>query len=358
MPRYEDDEDDDRPSRRRRRDRDDSDDDDRPSRRRRDEEDEYEDRPSRRRRDDDDDDDDDEYDDDRPRRRSRRRQSGENTAAGISLTLGLLSIVLNVITGIPAIIFGIIGLKNSGRTGTGKEMAIAGIGSAVLCTAISCIVIYFLWNMRSESRAENFAFDNAKQLGLAFHNTHDVQGRFAPAYTTPIGRNFGLNAVPMDQRLTSWRTATLPYIEQDNLFRQYDPMQPWNSARNQMVTNTYVSSFSDGKDKTNQTRFRVFTGPNTPFKHGRPPARIVELTDGTSNTALMAESAERGPWGEPKDMEVQPFGPMPALGSPDSPFAIVLMADGSVRRIRKTVDERTLRLLVDPADGQVVPMDW
>ncbi len=355
MPRYEDDEDDDRPSRRRRRERDDEDDeDDRPSRRRRrDEDDQYEERPSRRRRNEYEDDD----DDDRPRRRSRRRQSGENTAAGISLTLGLLSIVLNVITGIPAVIFGIMGLKNSGRTGTGKGMAIAGIGSAVVCTALSCVGLYYFWNMRGGREAENRAFNNAKQLGIAFHNTHDVNNRFVPAYTTRPGTFFGQNPAPMDQRLTSWRTAILPYIEQDNLFRQYDPMQPWNSPRNQMVTATYVPTFSDGVDKTNQTRFRVFTGLKTPFKHGQPPIRIVEMTDGTSNTALMAESAEIGPWGEPNDMEVQPFGPMPALGGPDSPFAIILMADGSVRRVRKTIDERTLRLLVDPSDGQVVPLD-
>jgi Protein of unknown function (DUF1559) len=352
MPRYEDDEDD-RPRSRRRRDEDDAED-ERPSRRnrRRDEEDEYDDRPSRRSRRDDDDD-----DDDRPRRRSRRRPTGENAAAGISLTLGLLSILLNVITGIPAIVFGIIGLKNSRRAGTGKELALAGIGSAVVCTAISCVGIYFLWNMRSERQADNRAFDNAKQLGLALHNHHDVMNRLPVAYTTR-GAFFGNQPAPMEVRLTSWRTNVLPYVEQANLFQQYDQTQSWNSARNQAVTATHVPAFSDGADKTNQTRFRVFTGPNTPFKHGVTPIRLMAFLDGTSNTAIMAESAELGPWGEPKDMEVQPFGPMPALGQPNSPFAIILMGDGSVRRIRKTVDERTLRLLVDPSDGQVVPMDW
>jgi Protein of unknown function (DUF1559) len=357
MPRYEDDEDDDRPRSRRRRDRDDDDEDDRPSRRnrRRDEDDdEYEERPSRRsrRREEDDE------VDDRPRRGSRRRQTGENPAAGISLTLGLLSILLNVLTGIPAIVFGIIGLKNSNRAGTGRELAIAGIGSAVVCTAISCVGIYFLWNMRSGRQGEERVFNNAKMIGLAFHNSHDAFGNLMPAYTTRPGQFFGQNPVPMDQRFTSWRTAALPFLDQDNLFRQYDSNQSWNSARNQMVTATHVPTYSDGVDKANQTRFRVFTGPKTPFKHGQPPPKLSGFIDGTSNTALMAESAELGPWGEPKDMEVQQFGPMPALGNPDSPFAIIVMADGSVRRVRKTIDERTLRLMVDPADGQVVPQDW
>lgn len=326
MPRYDDDEDD-RPRSRRQRDREEFDDED------------------------------DEYDD-RPRRRSRRREPEGNPAAGVSLTLGLLSIMLNVITGIPAIVFGIIGLKNSGRNGTGKEMAIAGIGSAVLCTGISCVIIYFLYNAGSGRQADNRTFNNVKHIGLSFHNHHDAHNRFPGAYTTRPGAFFGNQPAPMDQRLTSWRTNLLPYLEQDNLFRQYDQNQPWNGARNQAVTGAFVPSFADGNLKTNQTRFRVFTGPNTPFKHGQPPVGFMAMTDGTSNTILMAESAELGPWGEPKDMEVSPNAPMPLLGDPAKKLVFILMADGSVRTARAGLDDRTLRLLVDPQDGQVVPFDW
>lgn len=37
---------------------------------------------------------------------------------------------------------------------------------------------------------------------------------------------------------------------------------------------------------------------------------------------------------------------------------LAAFGDGSVRAIRDTVSERTLQLLFDPADGQVVPSDW
>lgn len=350
MPRYDDDEDD-RPRSRRRRD---DDEDDRPrSRRSRDDDDDYDDRRrSRRRRDDDDDD----YD--RPRRRRGREPEG-NPAAGTSLTLGLLSILLNVITGIPAIIFGIIGIKKAGEYGPGKGMAVAGIVSAIVGSIISAVGIYFFWNVRTERQAENRSHNNAKQIGLAFHNHHDATGRFPAAYTTlPEIRMFNNQPVPMAQRLTSWRTNLLPYVEQDALYHRYNQREAWNGPTNSVVTSTVVPAYLNGAEKINQTRFSVFTGPGTPFKHGQQPIGIHGFMDGTSNTILVAESAELRPWGEPSDMEVQPFGPMPVLGDPLKPTVLILMADGSVRITRKNIDERTLRLLVDPTDGQIPPLDW
>jgi hypothetical protein len=354
MPRYDDDDDDDdRPRRSRRRD-DDDDYDDRPRSRRSRDDDDYEDRrPSRRRRDDDDDDD---YD--RPRRRRRREPEG-NPAAGTSLTLGLLSILLNVITGIPAIIFGVMGIQKAGRTGDGKGMAVAGIASAVVGCIISGVGIYFFWNMRTERQVENRANNNVRQIGLAFHNHNDAMGRLPAAYTTPPEiRLFNNQPVPMAQRLTSWRTNLLPYVEQDQLFRRYNQREPWNGPTNSTVTSAVVPAYLSGPEQTHQTRFCVFTGMGTPFRHGQPMIAIHGFADGTSNTILMTESAEPRPWGEPADMEVQPFGPMPVLGDPAKPTLLVLMADGSVRVTRKNIDERTLRLLVDPADGQMPPQDW
>ncbi len=354
MPRYDDEAEDERPRSRRQRDRDEFDEDEeRPRRRsRRDEVDEDEERPSRRRSRYDEDD-----EDDRPRRRSRRRESGDNPAAGISLTLGLLSILLNVITGIPAIVFGIIGFQKAGKNGNGKGMALAGIGSAIVCSAISGYGIYFFWSMKSERQADNRTFNSVKHIGMAFHNYHDANNRFPDAYSLPPHLFLGNQVAQPEQRLNSWRTHLLPYIEQDNLFRQYDSSQPWNSARNQMVSNTVVPDYADGDRKTNNTRYRVFTGPNTPFKHGIA-GRIVAITDGTSNTILMAESADLGPWAEPKDMEVTPGNPLPQLGDPAKRDFLILMADGSVRTTRKSLPENVLRLLIDPSDGQVVPFDW
>src|SRR5216117_174009 len=54
--------------------------------------------------------------------------------------------------------------------------------------------------------------NNLKQIGLSLHNHHTAVGYFPSSDRTS----------PTAAVRYSWATAVLPYIEQDNLFRNYD----------------------------------------------------------------------------------------------------------------------------------------
>jgi len=64
--------------------------------------------------------------------------------------------------------------------------------------------------------------NNLKQIGLALHNYHDTNGKFPPGgvgSTGPVGQ-------PNNQDWTeqgSWIVYTLPFFEQDNMFRLLNP---------------------------------------------------------------------------------------------------------------------------------------
>ncbi len=64
--------------------------------------------------------------------------------------------------------------------------------------------------------------NNFKQIGLALHNYHDVYDAFPPAYTVDSDGN----------RLHSWRTLVLPYIDQANVYNTIDRSKPWNDPAN------------------------------------------------------------------------------------------------------------------------------
>src|SRR5262249_37199258 len=70
--------------------------------------------------------------------------------------------------------------------------------------------------------------NNLKQIGLAVHTSHAVNGNFPPAYVRTSGRTSGtVNGVsyPDDNWNGlpgwAWGTLLLPYLEQDNLYRAF-----------------------------------------------------------------------------------------------------------------------------------------
>ena len=191
----------------------------------------------------------------------------------------------------------------------------------------------------SAARAKDM--NSYKQVALGMHFHSDTTTTFPPA----------------DGDL-SFRVAILPYIEQGELHRRFDLNQAWDGPQNRTLAEvrvpTYVSVL-DGQDVT-QTRIRVFTGPDTIFPPGERPLRLPEVKDGTSNTIVAAEAADPVPWPQPRELAYTKGGPLPRLGHPQrSSGFIVMMADGSVRFVTKSVDEATIRAGITAAAGDAPP---
>lgn len=270
--------------------------------------------PKRRRRAETDDDEGDD-DDDRPRRRPR---APAKAAAGMSgCVIALIVCGVMALLAIPC-------------------------GLALLIPAVQKV---------REAAARTHTMNNMKQIALAQHSHHDVYRSFAtPKHHNDFGKQVDL----------SWRFSVLPYIEQDNIFRAMDRNSAWDSPGNRQLgaasIPVYLDPFRDsGKFDPTATRFQVFTGPNTLFPDNTKRG-MNEVHDGTSNTLLFAEGQTPvSPWSRPLDMNIQPGGPLPL---PPDQF-LAAMCDGSVRSIdRRRTSDATLRLAIDPRDGQVLPGDF
>ncbi|HEY8506628.1 MAG TPA: DUF1559 domain-containing protein [Gemmataceae bacterium] len=221
-----------------------------------------------------------------------------------------------------------------------------------------------------ELSARRMKFSNdLKQFGLAFHNFHDTMGAF-PAHAI-----YGRDGKP----LLSWRVAILPYIEQDNLYRQFKLDEPWDSEHNKkllkQMPEIYALPGVPGQ-KEGMTVLQVFVGawdgkgenPPHPIFVRRPPVpvapgftpgmRLTSIVDGTSNTIMVIEGSEAVPWTKPEDIPFDPKGELPKLGGHYGDGAWAVFCDGAVHFIPATVNAETLRLLIMCNDGQPVPYNF
>src|SRR5213082_3114344 len=77
-----------------------------------------------------------------------------------------------------------------------------------------------------EAAARAKCQNNLKQIGLAVHSYHDAR-RFFPGNRRPSA----LKSVR-----ERWFTKILPFLEQENLYRYYDPTSNWDSPTNLPIT--------------------------------------------------------------------------------------------------------------------------
>jgi prepilin-type N-terminal cleavage/methylation domain-containing protein len=251
-----------------------------------------------------------------------------------------------------------------------------------------------------EAAARTQCANNLKQLGVGLHNFHDTYKGFPPARAT----------VPATH---SWVPYLMPYIEQQPLYNQYTFTVSWNNASNATVIGTNImvmlcpsapdsAQGTGGRALTDYSPTTRFTSPNT-FVNALPPVdptyngvlglnvrrRLIDIRDGTSNTFLLAESANRnelwqmgqlvntsgttGSWGNPGN-ELTTDGFNPTTNAVPGPCGVnctnsnqiygfhtgtanSLFADGDVRPLRAGVSISIVIALLTRNGGEVVAPD-
>ena len=187
--------------------------------------------------------------------------------------------------------------------------------------------------------------NNLKQIALAYHNYNDTFG------VLPT------NQLSKDKKpLLSWRVQILPFIEEDTLFKQFKIDEPWDSEHNKKLIDKMPKIYAPvrGKADAGMTFYQAFGGSKGWLKPGASIPR--SFPDGTSNTIVCAEAAKPVIWTKPDDL-VFDGKEVPALGGMFDGRFHAALGDGSTRRFRKGVDPDVLKLLIDPADGTVLPKD-
>jgi hypothetical protein len=195
--------------------------------------------------------------------------------------------------------------------------------------------------------------NNLKQMALACHNWHATYGHW------PQPAIYGKDGKP----LLSWRVALLPYMEQDQLYKQFKLDEPWDSEHNKKLIPLMPKVYEiPSTIKPGQTFYQVFTGPETAFpldatKKLRLPA---SFTDGTSNTLAIVEAAKAVPWTKPEDIPLtEQLDASKLLGNHHGRGTfLAAFCDGTVRPLPLKLDAKILRALITPNGGETIPPNF
>lgn len=210
-----------------------------------------------------------------------------------------------------------------------------------------------LYNLRITVAAGRVAeLENLKQLGLGFHGASDTLRGFPAGIADKTGK-VGL----------SWRVALLPYIEQDALYRQFKLDEPWDSEHNKKLISQMPKLYAPGNTNTaGYTFLRSFSGPGTvmPLPPKFPDAGKVivgaslpSITDGASNTLLVAEAYDPIIWTKPDEPFSAASPPRLGGGVYGNGFC-ALFCDGAARFLPTNIPPDDISSAIQINDGRVV----
>lgn len=192
-----------------------------------------------------------------------------------------------------------------------------------------------------ESAARAAKLNRLHQIGFAFMNYYSTFQKFPLAAIEKDGKP-----------LLSWRVTILPFIDQNNLYKQFHLDEPWDSAHNLEVAKKMPEIYQvTGRPNDGMTSIMVFSGKGTAFD-GSKAIGMADIRDGMSHTILAVEAGpdKAVPWTKPEDLPFDPESPLAALGRISPNGFLALFFDASVHELK--VDNHTLKALITPAGGE------
>jgi hypothetical protein len=212
--------------------------------------------------------------------------------------------------------------------------------------------------------------NNLKQISLAVHDYAEKNDDLPRNTYSPDGRP-----------LLSWRVHILPFLGEEQLYKQFNLNEPWDSPNNMRLLNQMPRVYATPAEQMgkapmgHKTYYRGFSSPGAIFarREGGPVGkkrlgfdpqpgrrlRFNDIQDGMTNTLLAVEAGDAVEWTKPDDLDASAGRPFPALGGarPGAELVVVVFVDGSVKAVRKAASESQWRAAVTYAGGEAEILD-
>ncbi len=202
--------------------------------------------------------------------------------------------------------------------------------------------------------AENQQRNTLRQFALACHNYESAHKHFPTQASTDDN----------GQPLLSWRVQILPFINQNELWKEFHLDEPWDSEHNLKLVKKMPTIFKDAgpnafqNNQDGKTIYLGAAGEGMMF-NGATEITFGDMKDGSSNTILIAAvAAEHAvPWTKPVDWQVDLKNPTAQLIEGKRTHVRVAIGDGSVQALRLNMSVKNWVGLLTFDGGEIVT-EW
>jgi hypothetical protein len=193
--------------------------------------------------------------------------------------------------------------------------------------------------------------NNLREIGVAFVNYEDQRRLLPPrAIFDPEGKP-----------LLSWRVLILPYVEQEELYKQFRLDEAWDSENNKKLIEKMPAVYVDPQIKCapGTTVYQAVVGRGLAFE-GNKSLKLANFTDGMSRTIGVVEVDAKNavPWTKPADWEANITDPFMGLADvqPEGAFQAVYF-DAHVETISRKTKPDVIKSLLTRNAGERIDYD-
>lgn len=184
-----------------------------------------------------------------------------------------------------------------------------------------------------------------KKVGNALHRFHYKHSHLPTASSQKKNVGEGL----------SWRVHILPFLEEENLYRQFKLDEPWDSEHNKKLIEKMPGIYKD-PERTNdgKTTIHVFVGERTIFGNFFP-TRLRSIRPSSLIMCVVSGDDKADVWTRPGGLRCDHENSCwDAVGNIGSEGLLVVMTDGSIKTFKKDVSARGMLSLIRIPSGDVL----
>jgi hypothetical protein len=185
-----------------------------------------------------------------------------------------------------------------------------------------------------------------KLIALALLAYEADHGTLPPAYTVDADGN----------RLHSWRTLILPYVEQSELYETIDLAKPWDDPANAQAREAFIDLYycPSSTHEDGLTTYLAIVGPDCAFS-GSVPCKLSEVKDDAGKTIVLVDvhSDQAVHWMSPRDITAEELiGRSPDWHAHHATVMVTGYLDGHAKALPLDLDRDILRTMTTIAGGE------